>query len=64
MPAKTCQVLEMAHLPQVANGMAWEAIVEEWHGRLTKRAIAEAVRLARETLVTHAGELVLEPVGV
>ena len=54
----------MAHLPQVANGMAWEAIVEEWHGRLTKRAIAEAVRLARETLVTHAGELVLEPVGV
>jgi len=50
-------------LEQVANGMAWEAIVEEWHGCLTKRAIAEAVRLARETLVTHAGELVLESVG-
>ncbi len=32
-------------LEQVANGMAWEAIVEEWRGALTKEAIAEAVRL-------------------
>ena len=47
-------------LEQVANGMAWEAIVEEWRGALTKEAIAEAVRLAREALVTHAPELVPE----
>jgi len=45
-------------LEQVANGMAWEAIIEEWRGALTKEAIAEAVRLAREALVTHAPELV------
>ena len=51
-------------LEQVANGMAGEAIIEDWHGHLTKRAIAEAVRLARETMVTHARELVLKPVGV
>ena len=49
-------------LEQVSSGLAWEAIIDEWHGRLTKRAIAEAVRLACETLVTHAGDLVLEPV--
>ena len=31
-------------LEQVASGMAWEAIMEEWHGTLTKEAIAEAIR--------------------
>jgi uncharacterized protein (DUF433 family) len=45
-------------LEQVANGMAWEAIIEEWRGALTKEAIAEAVRLAREALVAYAPELV------
>jgi uncharacterized protein (DUF433 family) len=47
-------------LEQVANGMAWEAIIEEWRGAISKEAIAEAVRLAREALVTHASELVSE----
>jgi len=37
-------------LEQVANGMAWEVIIEEWRGALSKEAIAEAVRLAREAL--------------
>lgn len=48
-------------LEQVESGMAWEAIIEEWHGNLSKEAIAEAVRLAREALITHAPELVMEP---
>ena len=47
-------------LEQVANGMAWEAIIEEWRGALTKEAIAEAVRLAREALVAYAPKLVPE----
>lgn len=50
-------------LEQVATGMAWEAIIEEWRGALTKEAIAEALRLAREALVTHAPELVSETAG-
>jgi uncharacterized protein (DUF433 family) len=45
-------------LDQVANGMAWEAIIDEWRGALSKDAIAEAVRLAREALLNHADELV------
>ena len=45
-------------LEQVASDMAWEAIIDEWRGALTKEAIAEAVRIAREMLVTHAPELV------
>ena len=50
-------------LEMVANGMAWETIIEEWRGALTKEAIAEAIRLAREALLTHGDELVLELAG-
>jgi hypothetical protein len=31
--------------------MAWEAIIERWHGSISKQPIAEAVRLAREALI-------------
>ena len=50
-------------LEQVASGMAWESITEEWRGRVTEAAIAEAVRLAGETFREHAHELGLEPAG-
>jgi len=40
-------------LGQVARGMAWETIVEEWRGAVSMEAIAEAVRLAREALVAR-----------
>jgi len=33
-------------LEQVANGMVWEAITEEWRGSISKEAIAEAACLA------------------
>ena len=45
-------------LDQVANGMAWEAIIENWRGAVSHQAIAESVRLAREVLINHKGELV------
>ena len=51
------QVLEM-----VAAGMAWETIVEEWGGSVTKEAIAEAVQLATKSFAQHASEHALEPV--
>ena len=41
-------------LDQVANGMAWETIVDEWRGRVTKDAIAEAVRLAKDSFIENA----------
>lgn len=43
-------------LEQVANGMAWETIEEEWRGKVTKDAIAEAVRLASQAFIEHADE--------
>ena len=33
-------------LEQVASGMAWEAIVEEWRGQVSQEAIVAAVRNA------------------
>lgn len=45
-------------LEQVASGIAWDAIIEEWHGALTKQAIAEAIRLAQEALVLYTSQLV------
>ncbi len=51
-------------LEQVAAGTAWESIVEEWRGSISQEAIAEAVRLARETFREHAHELGLEPARV
>ena len=48
-------------LEQVAGGMAWEAIVEEWRGSISKEAIAEAVRLAGQAFLEHVDEYVLEP---
>ncbi len=47
-------------LEQVESGMVWEAIIEEWRGTLTKEAIAEAVRLAREALSAHTLEMIPE----
>ena len=49
-------------LNDVARGMAWQAIIERWHGAIKKEAIAEAVRLAREALLNHSDHL-LEPAG-
>jgi uncharacterized protein (DUF433 family) len=46
-------------LEQLATGMAWEAIVDDWRGDITKEAIAEAVRLARDVLLAHERELVV-----
>lgn len=49
-------------LEQVATGMAWEAIVDEWEGRISTAAIAEAVNLAREAFLAPAVETPKAPV--
>lgn len=43
-------------LAQVAMGIAWETIVEEWGGRIQREAIGEAVSLARTALLAHPTE--------
>ena len=50
-------------LEQVSNGLAWDAIIEEWRGALSKDAIGEAVRLAREALAAYVPDLVAANTG-
>jgi uncharacterized protein (DUF433 family) len=50
-------------LEQVASGMAWETILEEWNDSITRDAIREAVQLASQALLNHADEFVLEPLA-
>lgn len=40
--------------------MIWETIVEEWHGKVPKEAIAEAVHLAMQAFVEHANAYVVK----
>ena len=52
-------------LEQVAAGIAWETIVEEWRNSVSADAISEAVRLATQAFRDHspqyaAPEYVLE----
>jgi uncharacterized protein (DUF433 family) len=57
------RVLVADVLEQVAAGMAWETIIEEWNGRVSKRAIAEAVQLASQALQRQVDELAEEPLS-
>src|SRR5438874_5221281 len=50
-------------LEQVASGMAWEAIIEEWRGSISREAIAEAVRLASQTFLEQKEEAEPQPAG-
>ncbi|MGR3319376.1 MAG: DUF433 domain-containing protein [Candidatus Anammoxibacter sp.] len=47
-------------MEQIANGMAWETIIEEWRGSITKEAIAEVIRIANQAFLEHADEYTIE----
>jgi uncharacterized protein (DUF433 family) len=40
-------------LEQVADGMDWETIEQQWRGAISRSAIAEAVRLAGKAFFDH-----------
>lgn len=47
-------------LEQVADGLAWETIIEEWRGSISYEAIAEAVSLSRRAFLENADQYALE----
>ena len=55
------RVLVADVLDQVANGMAWETIIELWNDSITRDAIREAIQLASQALLTHADEFIVRP---
>ncbi len=50
-------------LEQISSGMAWESIIEEWHGSISNEAIAEALQLASRAFIEHVEDYVLEPLA-
>ncbi len=56
------RVLVSDVLEQVAEGMAIEAIVDQWGSHVSREAIREAVELAAEALNQHREEFLLDPV--
>ncbi len=57
------RVLVSDVLEMVAEGMAWETIIEEWHNHISKAAIAEAVTLSSEAFLKHTHDFVIEPMA-
>jgi uncharacterized protein (DUF433 family) len=57
------RVLVSDVLEQVAAGMAWETIIEEWNGGVSKQAIVEAVQLASQALQRHVDDFAREPLS-
>ena len=55
------RVLVSDVLEQVADGVAWETMLEEWNRSITREAIREAVQLASQALLRHADEFIMEP---
>ena len=50
-------------LEQVAGGLAWETIIEEWRGSVSNEAIAEAVRLSRQAFLENVDKYALGPMA-
>lgn len=55
------RILVSLVLEQIAGGMAWETIIEEWRGNISREAIAEALQLASRAFLDHIDEYVLQP---
>ncbi len=58
------RILVQDVLEQVAQGMAWESIEEQWRGAVSRAAIAAAVRLAGKALLEHLPRGTGEPAAV
>jgi uncharacterized protein (DUF433 family) len=43
---RSTRILVADVLEQIADGMAWETVIQEWHGSIDREAVAEALRLA------------------
>ncbi len=48
-------------LEQVAEGLAWESIIEGWHDSISREAIAEALQLATRAFLSHTEEFAIKP---
>jgi uncharacterized protein (DUF433 family) len=50
---KGTRIMVSQVLDQVAEGLAWESIIERWDSSISREAIAEAVRMARDAFLSQ-----------
>lgn len=55
---KGTRIMVWQVLDALGRGESWDDIVKAWAGRVTKPAIAETIRLAREALLDNRGRLI------
>ena len=55
------RVLVSDVLEQLAAGMDWDAILDDWNRSISKAAIREALQFASRALLRHAGRLDARP---
>jgi len=60
---RSTRILVADVLEQVADGLAWETIIEEWRGSISREAIAEAVRLSRQAFLENVDKYALGPMA-
>jgi uncharacterized protein (DUF433 family) len=61
MTFRGTRILVSVVLEQVASGMTWNHILDEWRGSIPMEAITEAVQLANATFLEHASEFTPPP---
>lgn len=54
---KGTRIMVWQVLDALGRGESWDNIVKAWGGRVTKQAIAETIRLARQALLDEHGRL-------
>lgn len=52
------RILVSIVLEQVASGMSWETILQEWRGSISREAISEALNLASRAFLDHTEDYV------
>lgn len=54
---KGTRIMVWQVMDALGRGEPWDEIVEAWRGRVSKEAIAETIRLAREAFLDSRGRL-------
>jgi uncharacterized protein (DUF433 family) len=52
---RATRILVSDVLEQLASGMAWETVIQEWHGSITREGLAEALFLLEELKALRQG---------
>ncbi len=60
---KGTRILVADVLEQVADGLDWETILEEWRDKISKEAIAEAIAISREAFIKHVADFEVESIA-